>query len=142
MRWSGGPACLTFATAEALGVTGVVRASGAAVLDGSVGPAVRDESSVPEQAASAKLSPPSLRVHDLRHTAASFAISSGATVKAVQRQLGHRSAMVTLDRYAHLWPDELDALGEGLERLRATAPADSLRTLDADASVLPLASRR
>ena len=90
----------------------------------------------------AKLSPPSLRVHDLRHTAASFAISAGATVKAVQQQLGHRSAMVTLDRYAHLWPDELDALGEGLERLRAAAPADSLRTLGSEASVVPLASRR
>jgi integrase len=93
-------------------------------------------------AARAKLSPPSLRVHDLRHTAASFAISAGATVKAVQQQLGHRSAMVTLDRYAHLWPDELDALGEGLERLRASAPADSLRTLEAEAAVIPLASRR
>ena len=42
----------------------------------------------------------------------------------------------------HLWPDELDALGEGLERLRAAAPADSLRTLDADASVVPITSRR
>ncbi len=93
-------------------------------------------------AARAKLSPPSLRVYDLRHTAASFAISAGATVKAVQRQLGHRSAMVILDRYAHLWPDELDALGEGLERLRASAPADSLRTLEAEASVIPLKSRR
>jgi len=30
-------------------------------------------------------------VHDLRHTAASLAISAGATVKAVQRMLGHAS---------------------------------------------------
>jgi integrase len=29
--------------------------------------------------------------HDLRHTAASLAISSGANVKAVQRMLGHRA---------------------------------------------------
>jgi integrase len=47
----------------------------------------------------AKLTPPSLRVHDLRHTAASLAIASGASIKAVQTQLGHRSATLTLDRY-------------------------------------------
>jgi integrase len=81
-------------------------------------------------------------VHDLRHTAASFAIASGASVKAVQRQLGHRSATVTLDRYAHLWPDELDALVDGLERLRTLAPVDPLRTPQADAAVIALGSRR
>lgn len=31
-----------------------------------------------------------MTVHDLRHTAASLAISSGANVKAVQRMLGMR----------------------------------------------------
>lgn len=41
--------------------------------------------------------------HDLRHTAASVAISAGASVKAVQRMLGHRSAQITLDRYSHLF---------------------------------------
>jgi integrase len=87
------------------------------------------------------LTPPPLRVHDLRHTAASFAITSGAGVKAVQRQLGHRSATLTLDRYAHLWPDELDALGERLERLRTLAPTDSLRTPGTGAAVIPLESR-
>ncbi|WP_416779306.1 tyrosine-type recombinase/integrase [Microbacterium lacticum] len=35
---------------------------------------------------------PRLTPHDLRHTAASLAISSGANVKAVQRMLGHASA--------------------------------------------------
>jgi integrase len=90
----------------------------------------------------AGLTPPPLRVHDLRHTAASFAIVSGASVKAVQLQLGHRSATVRLDRYAHPWPDELDALGGGLERLRSPAPADSLRTLETDATVIPLGTRR
>ncbi|WP_345764683.1 site-specific integrase [Diaminobutyricibacter sp. McL0608] len=35
---------------------------------------------------------PKLTLHDLRHTAASLAISAGANVKAVQRMLGHASA--------------------------------------------------
>ena len=39
---------------------------------------------------------PPMTTHDLRHTAASLAISSGANVKAVQRMLGHASAAMTL----------------------------------------------
>jgi integrase len=40
--------------------------------------------------------------HDLRHTAASLAISAGANVKAVQRMPGHVKASMTLDTYADL----------------------------------------
>ncbi|MCS6556393.1 tyrosine-type recombinase/integrase [Curtobacterium flaccumfaciens] len=53
--------------------------------------------------------------HDLRHTAASLAISSGANVKAVQRMLGHASAAMTLDVYADLFDDDLTALADGLD---------------------------
>ncbi|GAA2534822.1 tyrosine-type recombinase/integrase [Mycolicibacterium diernhoferi] len=56
--------------------------------------------------------------HDLRHTAASLAISAGANVKVVQRMLGHATATMTLDRYGHLMSDDLagvaDALGEAI----------------------------
>jgi integrase len=90
----------------------------------------------------AKLTPPPLRVHDLRHTAASLSIAAGASVKAVQSQLGHLSATTTLDRYAHLWPDELDSLGDALGRLRTARPADSVRIPEAEAAVIPLESRR
>jgi integrase len=45
-----------------------------------------------------------VRLHDLRHTCASLAISSGANVKVVQRLLGHKSAVLTLDRYGHWFP--------------------------------------
>ena len=69
-------------------------------------------------AKSAGLVPPKLRVHDLRHTAASLMVASGAGVKLVQSQLGHRTATLTLDRYAHLFPDELDALSGALDGLR------------------------
>ena len=63
-------------------------------------------------------------------------------MKAVQRQLGHRSATLTLDRYGHRWPDELDALADALEWLRSAAPADSSRTVEAVADVVALESRR
>lgn len=75
----------------------------------------------------AGLVPPPLRVHDLRHTAASLQIASGAGIKVVQRQLGHRTAVMTLDRYGHLYPDELDALSSALDGLRLRTPADSSR---------------
>jgi integrase len=48
------------------------------------------------------------------------------TVKAVQRQLGHKSATLTVDRYGHLFPDELDALATALEGLKS---ADNVRTI-------------
>jgi integrase len=43
--------------------------------------------------------------HDLRHFYASLLIARGCSVKAVQKRLGHQSAMETLDTYGHLWPD-------------------------------------
>lgn len=51
-----------------------------------------------------------IRAHDLRHTAASIAVHSGANVKAIQRMLGHASAAMTLDRYADLFSEDLDLL--------------------------------
>jgi integrase len=42
---------------------------------------------------------PDLTPHDLRDTAATIAFSHGATVKEVQRMLGHAKASITLDRY-------------------------------------------
>lgn len=56
-----------------------------------------------------------LTPHDLRHTAASLMIASGASIKAVQRQLGHASATMTLDRYGHLYEEDLDALAVALD---------------------------
>jgi integrase len=56
-----------------------------------------------------------LTPHELRHTAASLMIASGATVKAVQAALGHASATLTLDTYADLFPDELDAVADRLD---------------------------
>jgi integrase len=69
-----------------------------------------------------------LRLYDLRHTAASLMIRQGASVKAVQRQLGHATASITLDTYGHLFPDELDALAGRLEDARADALATLART--------------
>ncbi len=42
-------------------------------------------------------------------------MSAGANVKAVQRMLGHKSAAMTLDVYAELFDDDLDAVAERLD---------------------------
>jgi integrase len=68
-----------------------------------------------------------VRLHDLRHTCASLAISAGANVKVVQRLLGHKTAVLTLDRYGHLFPDDLDAVASAFDAAAQSA-ADQLRT--------------
>lgn len=58
---------------------------------------------------------PRVTAHDLRHTAASLAISAGANVKAVQKMLGHKSAAMTLDVYADLFDDDLADVAKRLD---------------------------
>jgi hypothetical protein len=62
--------------------------------------------------------------HDLRHTAASLAVASGAHAKSVQRMLGHASAAMTLDVYAGLFDDDLTALADRMDAA-ARAAADA-----------------
>jgi site-specific recombinase XerC len=70
--------------------------------------------------------------HELRHVAASLAVSAGANVKAVSRMLGHAKASMTLDVYADLFDDDLEAVGDRLDEIAQTAvrglSADYLRT--------------
>ncbi|MGA4690713.1 tyrosine-type recombinase/integrase [Rhodococcus sp. AB351] len=55
--------------------------------------------------------------HDLRHTAASLAVSAGVNVKALQRMLGHASAAMTLDTYSDLFDEDLDAVAATLDQV-------------------------
>lgn len=80
--------------------------------------------------------PRRLRFHDLRHTCASLLIARGASVKAVQAQLGLASATVTLDRRGHLSPDELQQLAERLQQAYIEAVADPARTEASEATLL------
>jgi integrase len=92
--------------------------------------------------AATNIGKPGLTPHELRHTAASLAVSAGANVKAVQRILGHASAVMTLDRYADLFDDDLDAVGD---RLDAVARNDSTEVTELSrnlASVASLKARR
>jgi integrase len=55
-----------------------------------------------------------VKPHQLRNTAASIAISSGADAKVVQRMLGHASGAMTLDTYASMFEDRLDEVSDAM----------------------------
>jgi integrase len=52
--------------------------------------------------------PAGFGLHGLKHYFATLLIHNGASVKTVQLALGHSSPMITLNTYAHEWPDALD----------------------------------
>lgn len=52
--------------------------------------------------------------------------------------LGHASAAMTLDVYAGLFGDDLDAVADRLDEAATKARADYLRTRDPKSDVLPL----
>jgi integrase len=70
---------------------------------------------------------PAVRVHDLRHTAASALLVAGVHPKVVQDILGHSTIRVTLDTYSHVMPGlheaaatQLDALLRELSRIESS----------------------
>lgn len=57
--------------------------------------------------------------HDLRHTCASLMRAAGADIKAIQQQLGHQTATVTLNIYTHLFEGDLDDVMDRLDAYSA-----------------------
>ena len=64
---------------------------------------------------------PHLRFHDLRHTFATHALTSGVDAKTLSGILGHTNASFTLDTYTHVTPDmqkaASDVVGGFLEQI-------------------------
>jgi integrase len=81
---------------------------------------------------------PTITPHDLRHTAASLAVSTGANVKALQRMLGHAKASMTLDVYADLFDDDLDSVAESLDAAIAKASGAAIAAVSGGFPAPPL----
>lgn len=66
----------------------------------------------------AELAPPRPRIHDLRHTCASWMIQAGVPLPVIQSHLGHESIDVTVGVYGHLdrshFQQAADAIGQAL----------------------------
>ncbi|HEY3034212.1 MAG TPA: tyrosine-type recombinase/integrase, partial [Streptosporangiaceae bacterium] len=60
---------------------------------------------------------PPVRLHDLRHGAASVALAAGADLKTVQAMLGHASIVLTADTYTSVLPELLADAAEATARL-------------------------
>ncbi len=60
---------------------------------------------------------PRIRLHDLRHTWATLALSAGVDVKIVSERLGHASAKITWDIYQHVSPTMQSNAAETVARL-------------------------
>jgi hypothetical protein len=69
-----------------------------------------------------------LRIHDLRHTCASILIAQGEHPKMIQHHLGHSSITVTLDRYGHLFPSDVDAMADRLDKTFLSTQSDQRAT--------------
>jgi len=65
---------------------------------------------------------PPIRIHDLRHTCVTLLLAAGVPVHVVSQRVGHASAKMTLDTYAHYMPSmqkqavqAIDAIYGGLQ---------------------------
>jgi len=80
---------------------------------------------------------PPIRLHDLRHTAASLALQAGVPLKVVSEQLGHSSLAITADTYTSVLPAVARASAEAVASLVPRVPQ---RT--ADSCALPVGYHR
>jgi integrase len=60
---------------------------------------------------------PEIRLHDLRHSAASLLLAQGVPVKMVSEILGHSGSRITLDVYGHIFDQTRQQAADQMDRL-------------------------
>ena len=63
-----------------------------------------------------------IRVHDFRHSSASYLVSSGATIVAISKRLGHSNIEQTLNTYSHLMPSDQDLISRAINAINEKLP--------------------
>ena len=59
---------------------------------------------------------PQIRVHDLRHSHASFLIERSYPVIAIKERLGYKNIQTTLDIYGHLYPNKDKEIADEIDQ--------------------------
>ena len=70
-----------------------------------------------------------VRLHDLRHSYASFLVNAGRSLYEVQKLLGHHDPKVTM-RYAHLSPGALIEAANIVGNLVGRRPVVTAKTVE------------
>ncbi|WP_219508956.1 tyrosine-type recombinase/integrase [Nonomuraea ceibae] len=70
---------------------------------------------------------PPIRLHDLRHGAATAMLAAGADIKIVQETLGHTSSAFTRDTYTSIYPEAAAAAAEATAAFLTGSPAPTPR---------------
>jgi integrase len=58
-----------------------------------------------------------MRIHDLRHSAATLMLQAGIHPKIVSERLGHATITITLDRYSHVTPTMQEQAADTIEEI-------------------------
>lgn len=58
-----------------------------------------------------------IRIHDYRHSHASYLVSKGINIQEVARRLGHSDVRVTWNTYSHLYPSETEKAVKVLDEI-------------------------
>ena len=68
---------------------------------------------------------PPIRLHDLRHGAASLMLAAGVDMKVVQETLGHSNIAITANTYTSVYPEVATAAAEATARMVPRAQRDA-----------------
>jgi integrase len=80
---------------------------------------------------------PSMRFHDLRHSAATLLLVMGVHVKVVQELLGHSNILITLNTYSHVLPSLHEQAMDELSTLFAYEKTEGGQGQEIDQNEIP-----
>lgn len=85
---------------------------------------------------------PPIRLHDLRHGAATLSLAAGNDLKTVRTMLGHSSIVLTADTYTSVLPTLAFQAAESAARLVLQAQAGTTRSSSSNGLATALAATR
>ena len=79
-----------------------------------------------------------IRIHDIRHSHASYLINLGCATRLISERLGHEKVQTTLSTYSHLYPNKHQEVVDMIQNQHKKDMATSDVTAPAEASEIPI----